>query len=1317
MIGTKLGSYEIIEEIGKGGLATVYRAFQPNVGRYVAIKVLRGSFDENPDAVARFQREARMVARLEHIHILPVYDFDGINDPPYIVMRLLDGGTLKELLNQEPLTYGEIIKLLRQIASALDYAHRQGVIHRDIKPSNIMIDRDSNVYVTDFGLARLVDRASDSGVRELTQAGMVMGTPAYMAPEQGMGEDEIDQRADIYSLGVILYQMLTGELPFAAPTAMGMLLQHFQEPVPSAVERNTTLPPSVDAILQKAMAKSPADRYQRAGELIEALASAFGEVPETLTLTAAQFAHKKDSPHTLSLASLSDSSSHSSSHNQYKLVTLLYANFAEFAEILEMDFERTASITLIQLWDQFETIITDLGGKIFTRSYDKALALWGALITHEDDAERAIRAALKMQLALREYLDGEDPDEPLPMQMGINTGPILLSRPADSKDFTVSGSTTHIVQRLERMAPVGSILISHDTYRLVRGVFNFEVCDPLRMRGQKERIPTYLVRSVKPRAFRKNTRGVEGVETRMIGRKAEFDQLQELFYAAVEDRETQVVTIVSEPGLGKSRLLYEFVNWGDLEEVTYWVFEGRATPEMSKQPYSLLRDVISFRFEIQDSDSPAVVRQKMDAGIQRLTGTADERAAHFLGQLLGYDFSDSPHLAGVLSDAKQFQKQALYYLEQFFIHLTSGRAQTAGSNQAAPAVIRLEDLHWADESSLDAIHYIVSQNQKLPLFIVCLARPEFYARRPTWGSGQPYHTRMELRPLSNRESRQLVREILQKVEVIPDELRDLLVDRSEGNPFMMEELVKVLLEDRVIVKDDPAWRVELGRLSKVRVPPTLTGLIQVQLDSLFPPERMLLQRAAVIGRIFWDQALQALEPADGLVIDVETSLEGLVKRDILFPREDSAFAGTREFIFANQMLRDVVLESLLQRQRRAYHAKVAEWLIQMSGERADEYTATIAENFSLAGENEKAYHYLQKAGEKAQQVSAFSEALVFYEKARALLLFEKGAEALQVELEVRMGEILWLLGNYEQARQNLMVALNLARALGDQLGQANALYQLGRIAIRVSQLPEADRFLVESLALAVETGDLLAQARAHYGLGVVKWRLEGDFEQANAHYRECLEFARQAGDVTQTINALLGLGVNAMRVKDNSAAHQYFAEGQKLANEVGNQERLATLLLNEGEVWRAEGNFVQARIHYHRSLSIARIIGEPALATVAQGNLGFAAMQSGETEEAGRHFLEIMRDGHIRKVVSNVLTGLIGMAWINAFEKEATKALALLGAVLNHPAGQDENIRGDAEPVFELLRQALPENEIQRGLNQGKLLDFDALVDGYLKPN
>ena len=1316
MVNTKIGSYEIIEEIGKGGLATVYRAYQPNVGRHVAIKVLRGVFEDNWETLARFQREARMVARLEHIHILPVYDFDGKHDPPYIVMRLLEGGTLKDLIQREPLTFGEVIHLTRQIASALDYAHRQGVIHRDIKPSNIMIDRDGNVFVTDFGLARLAGGVSDSGVREITQAGMVMGTPGYMAPEQGMGEAEIDHRADIYSLGVIIFQMLTGELPYSAPTAMGMLLQHFHEPIPSAVDRNPILPPSVDEFLEKAMAKDPDDRFQRAGEMIEMLSRVLGETPDTLILSVQKIRAATSTPGGDSKEL--GTGSRGTSREQYKLVTVLYVNFDEFAEFLDFKDERITEERLKLLWNEIDSIIDEYGGKFFQRSRHTALALWGAVTSREDDPERAIRAALAMQTALKQFLEEDEfEDDPLPMQMGINTGPVLLARSGDSGDYTVSGSTTYVVQRLERLAPIGSVLISHDTYRLVRGVFNFELCDPLRMRGRKEHIPTYLVRSAKSRAFRVNTRGVEGVETRMIGRKAELEMLQELFYTVVEDCETQVVTVVSDPGLGKSRLLYEFINWTELEETPFWVFQGRATPEITHRPYSLLRDVFTYRFEIQDSDSPTVVRQKLVEGMEQMTGVADERAAHFIGHLLGFDFSDSPQLAGILNDAQQLQKQALRYLEQFFIHITTKRNGTsAGAAPVTPAVFRLEEIHWADESSLDAIHYIISQNPNLPMLFVCLARPEFYERRPTWGSGQSSHTRIDLRPLSNRESRQLVREILQKVTNIPEELRDLLMDRAEGNPFMMEELVKVLIEDRVIVKEEPAWRVELDRLSNVRVPPTLTGLIQVQLDSLFPAERILLQRAAAVGRIFWDRALQALETADNYEIDVETSLEGLMKREFIILREDSAFSGVREFIFRNQIMRDVVYESLLVRQKQAYHARVAEWLIQISGERAVEYTASIAENYSLGGENAQAIEYLQRAGEQAQQVSAFNEALAFYQKARALLPLEKGGETMQVSLEVRIGEIMWILGNYDQARQSLLVALNLARALGNKLGQADALYQLGRIGILLSQLTEAEKFMAESLILAKEIGNLSAQARAHYGLGAVIWRQVGDYPAANDHYRACLELARQAGDTTQTINALLGLGINAMRLKDFAQAHEYFREGQTLALEVGNQERLATIYLNEGEVWRAEGNYVQARNHHNRSLSLARIIGEPSLAIIAQGNLGLTAIQAGDREEAARHFTEVMRDGVARKVMSTMLIGLIGMAWIRAVEGKHIESLSLLGLVFHHPAGQDENVRGDAEPILELLRKTHSEDEIQYGMEQGKLLHLDTIVMEFLDP-
>ncbi|MFP4322803.1 MAG: serine/threonine protein kinase [Anaerolineales bacterium] len=260
----KIGPYEIIDEIGAGGMATVFRARQESMGRYVAIKVIHQGFALNDTAVERFQREARVIALLEHPHILPVYDYDGSHNPPYIVMRYLPTGTLKDVIQRSVLPLEDIAHVYRQLGSALDYAHRNGVVHRDIKPSNIMIDGDGNVFITDFGIARITEG------EDLTGTGMAVGTPGYMAPEQTMGT-EIDGRADIYSLGAVLFELVTNRSVYTADTPMALLLKHINDPVPSILTVDPSLSPELDAIVQKSLAKSPDDRYQSASELTQAL--------------------------------------------------------------------------------------------------------------------------------------------------------------------------------------------------------------------------------------------------------------------------------------------------------------------------------------------------------------------------------------------------------------------------------------------------------------------------------------------------------------------------------------------------------------------------------------------------------------------------------------------------------------------------------------------------------------------------------------------------------------------------------------------------------------------------------------------------------------------------------------------------------------------------------------------------------------------------------------------------------------------------------------------------------------------------------------
>ncbi|MBN1967040.1 MAG: serine/threonine protein kinase, partial [Anaerolineae bacterium] len=271
MIGTRLGSFLIVEEIGRGGMATVYRAVQEQVGRDVAVKVIHRAIALDATAVERFQREAQLIARLEHPHILPIYDYNPTTDPPYIAMRYLPTGTLKDILDRGQIPHAEVVFLFRQIAAALDYAHRQGVVHRDIKPSNILVDGDGNAFLTDFGVARMVE-----STQGLTASGAAVGTPGYMAPEQGLGV-QVDGRADVYSLGVMLFEMLTGQPPYDAETPMAVILRHINEPIPSAHAVNPDLPAEIDDVIGRAMAKEPEGRYQTATEMVRDLARVIGE--------------------------------------------------------------------------------------------------------------------------------------------------------------------------------------------------------------------------------------------------------------------------------------------------------------------------------------------------------------------------------------------------------------------------------------------------------------------------------------------------------------------------------------------------------------------------------------------------------------------------------------------------------------------------------------------------------------------------------------------------------------------------------------------------------------------------------------------------------------------------------------------------------------------------------------------------------------------------------------------------------------------------------------------------------------------------------
>lgn len=267
--GQVIGKYRVLEALGRGGMAQVYRAYHPQLDRYVAIKVLRSDLVEEKEFLARFQREARAIASLRHHNIVQVFDFDVQDEIYYMVMELLEGDTLRARLNKyrvegKRMPLPEVLRIMKDVLHGLGYAHSQGIIHRDIKPANIMLTSRGEAVVTDFGIAQIV------GATTYTVSGALMGTLSYMAPEQGL-QGHCDQRSDLYSLGIVFYEMLTGYTPFDADTPLAILMKHLNDPLPLPRQIDPALPSALEHIVLKVLAKDPEDRYQTTEEMVAAL--------------------------------------------------------------------------------------------------------------------------------------------------------------------------------------------------------------------------------------------------------------------------------------------------------------------------------------------------------------------------------------------------------------------------------------------------------------------------------------------------------------------------------------------------------------------------------------------------------------------------------------------------------------------------------------------------------------------------------------------------------------------------------------------------------------------------------------------------------------------------------------------------------------------------------------------------------------------------------------------------------------------------------------------------------------------------------------
>jgi predicted ATPase/class 3 adenylate cyclase len=821
-------------------------------------------------------------------------------------------------------------------------------------------------------------------------------------------------------------------------------------------------------------------------------------------------------------------------------------------------------------------------GRVLQYTGDGMLAAFGADGTREDDAERAVRCGLDLLALGQQWADRvrqQHGYEGFGVRVGAHTGPVLLGAGVD-RDGSIRGLAVHVAARMEQAAPPGSLRISADTHALVRGLFEVEAAPPTLLKGLQEPMPSWLVKRALPRAASALQRGVQGRTTPLVGRDAAQQRLNQAWCDHVSSAEARVVLVLGDAGLGKTRLLAEFIRCARESCPGLRLLRGRALPSSQSRPYALLASLLLDALGLSEDADPQALRlrleQRLVPMLARLDVDAAEAQAHVLAHLAGFAIGDSPHLPALRDDAAQLRLRG---------HHAAWRWLQACAGAGGPLMVVLEDLHWADDASLRWLQEGSRSLASWPLFMVAAARPELLERHPQ-GLGQGAAQVQEvLAPLAEDDQGRLAAALLEPLHGTAPALQSLLVERAQGNPFFMEELVGMLI-DQGAIEIDPhtaAWRLQPDRLRPDAVPSTLTGVLQARLDSLPLPEREALQEASVLGPVFWDSGLFALDPA------APAQLPQLVRRSLTRSLGQAALPGWQAYAFGHALLHQVTYGTVLAERRRELHARAARWLAAHLDQGALDQPELAADHHERAGQPVEAAHYWWRAARQAAH--RFDQNAVLEATARGLAALPDGAAStrrLRWELLLARNGALVRVGRRQRALLEEMSAL--ADGLDDR-ERALTWSQWADWHLGKADWPAVEEASLKAERLARRAGDdsarLHAMRRRAGALGHLH-RLD----EARALADAALAEAEQAGQEAIVLILLNELAVIAGAQHEPVLSLRLKQRAVEQAARQRNRYVQAVLLGNLGNSWRVFGRLDQARQDTGSALGMLRAVGD-----------------------------------------------------------------------------------------------------------------------------
>ncbi len=882
-----------------------------------------------------------------------------------------------------------------------------------------------------------------------------------------------------------------------------------------------------------------------------------------------------------------------------KVVTSLFADLAASTELAARLDPEDLRRVLGPYFDAMAEEIDRFGGTVEKFIGDAVVAFFGVPVAHEDDPERAVRAALAMQRRLDDLNRdvAHRAGETLAMRIGINTGEVF-AHGGGIDEGLVTGEAVNVASRLQALAEPGRIVVGERTWRVTRHVFRFRALGEVGVKGIATPLRVFEIHEELSPA----ERGVAGGAP-FVGREHELDLLRLLFDRAVREHRPNLATIVGPPGIGKSRLAYELTRALAEGRGGARIVRGRCLPYGDGLTYWPLAEILKADARIVDNDPP---EETLAKARERLGPRLEPGQTEVLLSSIGVVVPSDP-LAGADRSAATRIIEAAW--RRYFEALAD----------EGPLVALIEDVHWADPSLLDLIETVLGRAQG-PALVVCTARPELFERRSSWSGGLTNATTISLTPLSAGESAELIEHLLggeTPAEVVGPVLR-----RSEGNPFFAGELLRMMTEDGTLERRDGRWM--LVRPLPSALPDTVQGVIASRIDLLDPAEKRAIQDASVVGRVFWEGAVRALGSA-------RDALEGLLRKELVFERGTSSIRGERELIFNHILTRDVAYASLPRARLADAHERVASWIETATRGRVDEFAEILTHHSELAGDDARTARHALAAGNRHLRVFAADVAIEWFDRAAAAVE-RSGEPALRSQVALARGraydqlgrpeearadheaslaaaravgdveaeaaalaglaDALWLLDRYDEAQALLPVAFEAAREVGAHELEARLLYTAGTTQFGRGAFREALGYHEEALRVAIERADVEGQALAHHGLCETYFFL-GPFESGLEHGFEADRLLRQLGQKPMVAHngymvAWL-LGFIGRHDEGTSAVEESIA----ISTEIGNRRDLAFALYDRAELALSAGRLGAALRDAAEGMAILRELGAP----------------------------------------------------------------------------------------------------------------------------